>query len=45
MSPTEYAELQMLVDELISKGLVRESNSPCVVLALLVPKNDDLRKM
>jgi len=36
----ETMEIQRQVKELITKGLVRESLSPCAVLALLVPKND-----
>jgi hypothetical protein len=40
MNPREHEELQRQVDELITKSLVRESMSPCVVLALLVPKKD-----
>jgi hypothetical protein len=32
-------KLQRQVDELMMKGYIRESMSPCVVLVLLVPKN------
>ncbi|XP_074283092.1 uncharacterized protein LOC141607640 [Silene latifolia] len=38
-------ELQKQSDELINKGFVRESLSPCVVLAFFVPKKDGTWRM
>ena len=38
MNPKETMEIQRQVDELIAKGLVRESLSPCVVPTLLVQR-------
>uniref|UniRef100_A0A2N9GLL5 Reverse transcriptase n=1 Tax=Fagus sylvatica TaxID=28930 RepID=A0A2N9GLL5_FAGSY len=41
----ETKELQRQVEDLMSKGYVRESMSPCAVLVLLVPKKDGTWRM
>jgi hypothetical protein len=39
-NPEETKEIQRQVQELLDKGYVRESLSPCVVPVILVPKKD-----
>ncbi|XP_071902671.1 uncharacterized protein [Coffea arabica] len=45
MSPKETKELQRQVDELLKKGWVHESLSPCAVLIILAPKKDGSSRM
>jgi hypothetical protein len=45
INPKETKEIQRQVQELLDKGYVRESLSPCVVLVILVPKKDGSRCM
>jgi hypothetical protein len=40
-NPEETKEIQRHIQELINKGYVTESLSPCAVPVLLVPKKDD----
>lgn len=40
MNPTEHAELQRQAEDLLSKGSVRESLSPCAAPAVQTPKKD-----
>ncbi|KAL1220391.1 RNA-directed DNA polymerase-like protein [Cardamine amara subsp. amara] len=44
-NPMETKELQKQVTELMEKGHIRESLSPCAVLVLLVPKKDGSWRM
>ncbi|XP_060200790.1 uncharacterized protein LOC132629067 [Lycium barbarum] len=44
-NPEETKELQRQVDELLKKGLVKESLSPCGVPVILVPKKDGTWRM
>ncbi|KAA0059666.1 Transposon Ty3-I Gag-Pol polyprotein [Cucumis melo var. makuwa] len=44
-NPTETKEIQRQVEELMDKGYIRESMSPCSVSVILVPKKDGTWRM
>ena len=45
MNPQETYEIERQVDDLLTKGMARESISPCAVPGLLVPKKDGSMRM
>ena len=44
-NPEETKEIQRQVQDLLNKGYVRESLSPCAIPVLLVPKKDGSSRM
>ncbi|XP_049372688.1 uncharacterized protein LOC125837645 [Solanum verrucosum] len=44
-NPAETKELSRQVEELLEKGLIKESLSPCAILVILVPKKDGTWRM
>jgi len=45
LKPQETQAVQRQVDELLAKGLIHYSLSPCAVLALIIPKKDGTLRM
>ena len=44
-NPEETKEIEKQIQELLSKGMIRESLSPCSVPVILVPKSDKTLRM